>query len=877
MLVAIVRGAMIQRGPTTVVLTGASGAGKTHVLRELLTGVTAPTRTARGEPGSMHDPYGVACRLLGTDLPDPVPPDSDGRLLSRFDELAASGLQVLAVDDAHRSDAASLGILERVAAAARDMRVCLVLTRQPSPDRAFITRILERDDCVEVELPRLDALDLDALVREHTGHWPGPGLRTVLDGAEPLEALTLLDDLGPRLVRTRDIVDVAAEDRAPPAASAVTRRVASLESHTREVARALAVLGVAATVDDVAVLVAADPVSLVEPFQSLIDADVMVFDGHGRVEFTHDAWRDAVYDDIPDPLRSVLHRGAATRVSPIHVPRQLASAGAPAVEVMDSIGQATHSLGHAPAVEADLLDRVLGSNGPDPDLAAGLAARRARALARSGQFRRAEEIAQAALAGVHDPIVAGELRRVVIFSRTTRADVAGAMAAVDETLLLPIPERVSQVLTDHRSYLGLLGGTGPVPELPISAEPLNATINGLMAEVLRTYLLGQLATSLEYAWEASRRVGTAGVDPNEGLSADVWPPVVELAQHGPDAARTALNEVIQLREKRDAGWQTASHQIVAAAIDFASGRLDDSAVTLDNALETAATTELGWTSQAVGTRALVDVLRGALTEAEKRLDRWDAEDRPLQFGIPQPDRARVALLEAQRRYAQAAELAQLTWQAASVLHLRTWMVMVAPEFCRVAVRAAAPRLLALISDGLAEVPRPWATGSAPYLLLAEAIIAEPTELAGTALVVAGVAHHLGETYLELMAREEAAVATAIHSDRKAARDLATEALALAGACGAEGTAVRIAGRLRAAGVRLGSTAPRSRPTTGWDSLTPTEQLVVDQVAAGRTGPEIAQHLNISPRTVQTHVSHVLTKLGLSHRVELASAAAARSA
>ena len=53
--------------------------------------------------------------------------------------------------------------------------------------------------------------------------------------------------------------------------------------------------------------------------------------------------------------------------------------------------------------------------------------------------------------------------------------------------------------------------------------------------------------------------------------------------------------------------------------------------------------------------------------------------------------------------------------------------------------------------------------------------------------------------------------------------------------------------------------------------------MVEQVAAGRTGPEIAQRLNISPRTVQTHVSHVLTKLGLSHRVELAAAAATRLA
>ncbi|MYR87166.1 hypothetical protein GTY41_20010, partial [Streptomyces sp. SID685] len=67
----------------------------------------------------------------------------------------------------------------------------------------------------------------------------------------------------------------------------------------------------------------------------------------------------------------------------------------------------------------------------------------------------------------------------------------------------------------------------------------------------------------------------------------------------------------------------------------------------------------------------------------------------------------------------------------------------------------------------------------------------------------------------------------------------------------------VTGRLRAAGVRLGATAARRRPATGWQALTPTETLVADLVASGRTGPEIAQDLNVSTRTVQTHVSHAL--------------------
>jgi predicted ATPase/class 3 adenylate cyclase/DNA-binding CsgD family transcriptional regulator len=66
---------------------------------------------------------------------------------------------------------------------------------------------------------------------------------------------------------------------------------------------------------------------------------------------------------------------------------------------------------------------------------------------------------------------------------------------------------------------------------------------------------------------------------------------------------------------------------------------------------------------------------------------------------------------------------------------------------------------------------------------------------------------------------------------------------------------------------------RSRPATGWASLTPTELQVVEQVRQGQTNPEIAEALFMARSTVKTHVSHSLTKLGVSTRAELAAEAA----
>ncbi len=64
--------------------------------------------------------------------------------------------------------------------------------------------------------------------------------------------------------------------------------------------------------------------------------------------------------------------------------------------------------------------------------------------------------------------------------------------------------------------------------------------------------------------------------------------------------------------------------------------------------------------------------------------------------------------------------------------------------------------------------------------------------------------------------------------------------------------------------------PRQIAKKEFGGLTPREREIAAMIAQGKTNREIAETLVVSERTVETHVTNVLTKLGFESRTRIAA-------
>jgi ATP/maltotriose-dependent transcriptional regulator MalT len=134
----------------------------------------------------------------------------------------------------------------------------------------------------------------------------------------------------------------------------------------------------------------------------------------------------------------------------------------------------------------------------------------------------------------------------------------------------------------------------------------------------------------------------------------------------------------------------------------------------------------------------------------------------------------------------------------------------------------------------------------------------------------------GRPLLKAMALDAVAGEFIAAGDRDQARTAFTEAVEVYAALGAAADVARLKAAFRAHGIRRGPRDKHRRTRTGWDSLTSTEITIASFVQEGLSNPQIASRLMLSRRTIATHVSHILKKLDVHSRTDIARESALRT-
>jgi ATP/maltotriose-dependent transcriptional regulator MalT len=221
---------------------------------------------------------------------------------------------------------------------------------------------------------------------------------------------------------------------------------------------------------------------------------------------------------------------------------------------------------------------------------------------------------------------------------------------------------------------------------------------------------------------------------------------------------------------------------------------------------------------------------------------------------------RRGALEGDRLLREAWDLAQATgdlqrmWPAAAGLAERAWL---RDEVDRL------PDLLLGTFELAQRLDHAWAVGELGFWLWRAGVLDGPPEGAAVpfALQMAGDWRGAAAAWEEVGCPYEVAVALADGDDPDALR----RALTILGELGAAPMADRVAARLRALGVHELPRRP-SRATVGNPGgLTARQLEVLALLVEGRTNPQIAASLHISPKTAGHHVSAILTKLGVADR------------
>jgi DNA-binding CsgD family transcriptional regulator len=834
-------------------------------------------------------------------------------LVHELANLIAEAIEVptvLAFEDLHWADELTLEIVGELARLASDRPLLVVATYRPedlpvgSIHREWISRLLTQRLATSVALDRLTAEE----TAQATTLILGTGLPAPRDVAEavhrrtngiPLHIEELLAAIDGETADGRAIRDAGV-----PATieDAVLARLRRLSADAQLVARASSVMGRCFAPEVLAAVLDRPVSTLDDAIDELVGASILLpysFIDEGYFDYRHQLLRDAIYASVPRSELRRMHARTAEfcdsliGVVEVHKAIHYERAGLRAEAFRAALAGATAAAAVSSRYEAFELYQRAAANIP-PDLTneeeaalwTGYASAafaiddvRAIELGTSNARRLYVELDM----GVDAAMSLLDLTNVARRDMHPRSERIALLEQVDaELAALPPSQDRTFVLAFLRYVQGLteldggrmaearrllqasnaIGSELPADHADRGALRLNVDVLMAMADALE----GRVDEALPRMLDLSRQSRDAGFEgpgvTNYRMTADVAARLMEYPR-----SLVGLTEGLRYADAVEQSYCRHVMSATSALIDWASGAWDGALQRAELEL-----VQHGSRRGTIGSRAAIAFVsfgRGDIERARALLDASLAITRPggeCDLILPALwGHAETALVDGDPARAldhcwEAAELAEPTGE-------RALLVPFVVTGVRAALLHRRPELAQKWLDRIASMLTAWPDLARPALEHAEGLIrtaSGSTVSARTSLEAAVRGWDArGRIWEATWARLDLAAALARGNRHAEARPILTEVLSTARRLGSLPLLRRAEELERSARGHAGEQEP-------WHPLSTREYEVARAIADGLTNGEIASQLVVSPKTVSAHVEHILDKLGMSRRTEVAA-------
>jgi DNA-binding CsgD family transcriptional regulator len=831
----------------------------------------------------------------GTDVPATLAE----QLLALVAEQCAVRPTILVVDDLQWADQASVALWRRLAKAAQRMPLLLVGTMRPVPQRDDLLALRRAaGEAARLQLTGLADKAVTDLVAALAGGRPDGNLMELAKGAagNPLyvtELVAALDRASRLTVTEAGAAELAGGSAPASLSAAIADRLGFVAGPVRDVLRAAALLGTDFAVSDLAIVLGRGVPNLIPAVDEACAAGVLAEAGQ-RLGFRHPLIRAALYDEMPAALRAAWHRDAAHALAesgapPDRVARQMLGATAGlggSAEPMDErmltwlAGAAEPLVGQAPGVAAELLTRAVASVPAGSAEHGWLASRLADALYRTGDLVEAERVANLALDYATDPDLIVELHWTLAQCRMVAGSSAESLGTLERALAAPgisarHRARLLVLAARTHSNFGEVEKAGRAASSALAAATeaddnwsmgwalhvltLVTTVQGRMTDALPLFDRALVVTQADPALTDLRLL----LQINKAVTLGC------LDQY--EQAFAAAGQARELAGQVGTAIRLAQAHSALSELRFATGRWDEVLAEMEMLQETLK--EATVACVILGVAAMIRFHRGEIEAARSHLEA--AVPHAKRIGHRQIGPLALARsLDCEQAGAPQEALAALTAAFEDNAEDLGEVEDLLGEAVRLALQVGdqgTAKALAGHVDALAagsEIPHRQAN-----VLYCRGLLDRD---APRLLAAAERSHGAGRPLQQAKALEAAAGHFVDADDKTQARAAFTAAVDVYTSLGAAADIARVQAEFRAHGIRRGPHAKHRRAQSGWDSLTATEIKIAAFVEEGLSNPEIAARLLLSRRTVATHVSHILKKLNVNSRIDIARESALRT-